>query len=343
MGPYGGGACVVLSGEAGIGKTSLLRAFVQGLPTGTTVLYGGCEALFTPRPLGPLIDLASHFPPSVEHALHQGGTYNNVFPGLIRTLAQGPRKRVLVIEDMHWADVGTMDFVRFLGRRIHELPLLLVLSYRGEALDLSHPLQHVLGDLPAAVTTRLELQPLSLAAVSQLADLAPGAAQALYSASLGNPFYVTELLAAGGASIPPSVRDAVLATLARLSSEARELACAVSLFPKSVTLERLEAMGALHAANRDAVNECLRAGMLVAEDLVLAFRHEIVRDVVHEAMPGHARRQAHAAAFQTWRPAGRRRRHSAPDAPRRGRRAHRRGERAGPRSSTARGRDRGPP
>ena len=66
----GRGRCVLVQGEAGIGKTSLLRAFVQALPAGTPVLAGGCEALFTPRPLGPLIDLASHLPPSLEQALN---------------------------------------------------------------------------------------------------------------------------------------------------------------------------------------------------------------------------------------------------------------------------------
>lgn len=306
----GSGTCVVVAGEAGIGKTSLLRAFVHDLPaaTRTRTLWAGCEALFTPRPLGPLIDLAAHFPPSIEHALHQGGTYNSVFPGLLRHFGDSASPRVLVIEDMQWADAGTMDFVRYLGRRIHTLPLLLLLSHRDEGIDAEHPLLRVLGDLPAATTLRQRLEPLSLAAVGALAECAQRPADAVWRASRGNPFYVTELLAAPEAEVPPSVRDAVLASLGGLSPAARALASTVSLFPKAAPLARLEAMGAMGAmgddANAGAVDECLRAGvvMLIAEadGDALAFRHEIARNVVHDAMPAGARRRGHADAFAAW-------------------------------------------
>ena len=300
---HGRGSCVLVSGEAGIGKTSLLRLFVDSLPQDTPVLACGCEALFTPRPLGPLIDLAEHFPPSVERALHQGAPYNSLFPNLLRCLGEGPRARVLIVEDLHWADVGTIDFVRFLGRRVHDLPLLMIASYRPEGIDAEHPLQRALGDLPAATTLRMALPPLSREAVATLAHGARRPAEALYAASHGNPFYVTELLASAGDEIPASLRDAVLAALGRLSPAARELAFAASLFPGRAELALLRAMGALDdaAASREAQSECLRAGMLVTDATALAFRHEIARDVVHDAMAPPARARGHAAALAAYR------------------------------------------
>jgi DNA-binding CsgD family transcriptional regulator/tetratricopeptide (TPR) repeat protein len=298
----GRGSCVLVYGEAGIGKTSLLRAFVQGLPAGTPVLACGCEALFTPRPFGPLIDLVDHFPPSVERALHQGAPYNVVFPALLRCLGEGSPARVLFIDDMQWADVGTIDVVRFLGRRVHELPLLLIASYRAEGINAEHPLQRLLGDLPATSTLRLALPPLSRNAVASMALAAGRSADAVYVASQGNPFYVTELLAADGDAVPPTLRDAVLAALARLSPRARELAFAVSLFPGHADLALLRAMGALggDAASRGALAECLRAGMLVGDATSLAFRHEIARNVVHDAMPPHECALGHATALRAY-------------------------------------------
>ena len=299
-GAAGGGACVVVSGEAGIGKTSLLRAFVQALPAGTPVLWAGCEALFTPRPLGPLIDLAAHFPPSIEGALHEGRTYNGLFPALQRCLGDSGQARVLVIEDLQWADVGTTDFVRWLGRRIGELPLLLVLTHRDEGHDAAHALQHALGDLPADRTLRVPLAPLSRDAVMQLATGTPRSAAEVFAVSGGNPFYVTELLASPDARVPHSVRDAVLAALARLSPPARDLARAVSLVPRHADMALLERFA---APRPDAIDECLRAGILVAQpsgEPTLAFRHEIARNAVHDAMSPHERTRGHAAAWRAW-------------------------------------------
>jgi DNA-binding CsgD family transcriptional regulator len=298
----GRGRCALVYGEAGIGKTSLLRAFSQGLPPGTTVLSCGCEALFTPRPLGPLIDLIDHFPPSVERALHQGAPYNVLFPALLRWLGERSPARVFIIDDMQWADVGTIDFMRFLGRRVHDLPLLLIGGYRAEGIDAEHPLQRLLGDLPAASTLRLELPPLSRHAVASLALAAGRPADAVYAASHGNPFYVTELLAADGDAVPASLRDAVLTALARLSPQARELAVTVSLFPGHADISLLRAMSRLgdDATSRSALAECLRAGMLVGDAASLAFRHEIARNVVHDAMPPHECARGHAAALHAY-------------------------------------------
>src|SRR5258706_6103331 len=114
------GICIVLGGEAGIGKTSLVQAFVRALPVSVPALIGGCEALFTPRPFGPLVDLADHLPPSVGHALREGQTYGGLFPALLRFFPESARPGGFVVEDVHSAEAGTPDLLRHLGRRLRE-------------------------------------------------------------------------------------------------------------------------------------------------------------------------------------------------------------------------------
>lgn len=291
----GPGCCALVSGEAGIGKTALIHAFVGSLPRGTVVLQCGCEALFTPRPLGPLLDLAAQLPPSIEQALHQGLTYTGLFPALLRFFRESARPRVLVVEDVHWADAGTLDLLRYLGRRMRELPLLMLLTHRDEAVDAEHPLGRVLGELPPATTLRLPLQRLSSEGVERLARAARRDGASIWSRSGGNPFCVAELLASPDGAVPPSVRDAVLAELGRVGPAARELAQCVSLCPGRA--ER-SVLSALTTTDDAAVGECLRSGVLVDLGTALAFRHEIARNAVHDALSAHRRLEGHAAIYR---------------------------------------------
>ena len=88
----------------------------------------------------------------------------------------------------------------------------MIATYRDDELDRSHPLRLVLGELAtAAAVTRIRVEPLSPGAVGQLAEGYPIDAGALHRLTGGNAFYVTEVLAAGGTSIPETVRDVVLA------------------------------------------------------------------------------------------------------------------------------------
>jgi len=129
---------------------------------------------------------------------------------------------IAVIEDLHWADAATLDLVKFLGRRIRQVPALLVLTYRDDELGPRHPLRIVLGDLAtSAAVRRIPLTPLSVAAVQTLAAGQRLDAAALHRRTGGNPFFVTEALASHEGGIPVTVRDAVLARAARLSPDAR--------------------------------------------------------------------------------------------------------------------------
>jgi predicted ATPase len=133
----GRGSLVLVAGEAGIGKTALLDAFcdvTRGVPT----VRGGCDALFTPRPLGPLLEIAEDVGGELRNVVAGGATPADVVQALVRELRRR-RPTMLVLEDLHWADEATLDVLRMLARRIESLPVLLAASYPDDSLDRAHP------------------------------------------------------------------------------------------------------------------------------------------------------------------------------------------------------------
>src|SRR5262249_335811 len=140
---------------------------------------------------------------------------------------------ILVLDDLHWADEATLDVLTLLGRRIDRLGATVVLgTYRDDELRAGQPLRVVAGELIRGETTSvLRIDALSPEAVAQLAgphDVEPGE---LYLRTGGNPFYVTEVLAAGGHEIPATVRAAVLARAGRLGAAGRKVLEAAAVFP----------------------------------------------------------------------------------------------------------------
>src|ERR1700712_3171690 len=144
------GRLVLVSGEAGIGKSSLLRAFAGG--DGRRVLWGGCDALRTPRALGPFLDVAEQAGGPLAEVVARGAAPGPVLAALTDELRRRPS--VLVLDDLHWADEATLDLVRLIGRRIDRLPALVVATYRDDELHRAHPLRIALGDLPAGAAHR---------------------------------------------------------------------------------------------------------------------------------------------------------------------------------------------
>lgn len=118
-----GGCIVLLSGEAGIGKTVLLREFAQRQDQ-ARVLWGACDALFTPRPLAPLHDVALQTQGALQAAVNSHLSPAALFAAALCEL--GATKTLLILEDLHWADEATLDLLTFLGRRIHGTRTLLV-------------------------------------------------------------------------------------------------------------------------------------------------------------------------------------------------------------------------
>ena len=161
------GRLVVVGGEAGIGKTALVQAFCLNIAS-ARVLAGACEALQTARPLGPLVDIASETGGELEWLVERGSGPVDVLAALLSELRRRP-PNVVVIEDLNRADGATLDLVRLLARRIETAPALVVITYRDDEVGRTDPLRRVLGELPRTSVTRLQLEPLSRAAVDDLA------------------------------------------------------------------------------------------------------------------------------------------------------------------------------
>ena len=293
----GEGRLVFVSGDAGIGKSALVRAFCAEL-AGTRVLTGACDGLRTPRPLGPFSDIATVVSGPLEDAVAAGESAQAVFEVLLEEL-RSARETVVVVEDLHWADEATLDILGLLGRRVEQLPVLVLATYRADELMRGHPLRIVLGDLAtAAGVVRLDLEPLSAEAVGELAEPYGVDAAELHSRTGGNPFFVTEALASGNVEVPATVRDAVLARVTRLGPEARDLLDAVAVVPQRIELWLLESIA------REALGsmeECLASGVLRGEDRSVAFRHELSRMAVEESLDPHKRMSLHRTVLAALR------------------------------------------
>src|SRR5215218_2563973 len=288
------GQVLLVGGEAGVGKTTLLRRFCEGRGQSGRVLWDACDPLFTPNPLGPLLEVAEAFGGELKAVVARGAMPYAV----VTALAQELRARVpsvFVLEDVHWADEATLDVLRLLARRVETVPALVVASYRDDELDRAHPLRILLGELARSRTVR-RLKParLSPGAVAQLAAPYGVDADELYRKTAGNPFFVVEALATKGEGIPDTVRDAVLARAARLSPEGGRLLEAVAVVPPQAELWLLEALAGDAA---DGLDKCLASGMLVAAAAGVAFRHELARLAVEESVPPHRRVELHRRAL----------------------------------------------
>ncbi len=288
------GRLVLVRGEAGVGKTAVVRRFCEQLRPPSRVLRGACEALFTPRPLGPFVDVAELSGGELAELVERGGRPHEVLSALGPEVLKGSPS-VLVLEDLHWADEATLDVLRLLGRRLNGFRALVVATYRDDELDESHPLRIVLGELATAQgVVRVDLARLSRSAVATLAAPYEVDGEELYRSTGGNPFFVSEVLAAGTKEIPATIREAVLARAARLSPAARTLLEALTVAPAAAGLGVLEAI----AGDLECLEECIGSGMVVPAAGGVAFRHELARLVIEESMAPNRRVSLHARALR---------------------------------------------
>ncbi len=275
------GRLVLVGGEAGVGKTALVRRFCDEQRRVARILWGACDSLFTPRPLGPLLDVAEITGGELEELVQSGARPHEVASSLMRELGERA-PTILVLEDVHWADEATLDVLRLLGRRLEAVPVLVLATYRDDELDRAHPLRVVLGELATSRSVgRMKIEPLSPAAVAKLAEPYGLEADELYRKTSGNPFFVTEALAVAEEEIPATVRDAVLARTTHLSPPARALLEAVAVAPPPAEPWLLEALAGQAVEHLD---ECLTSGMLTPEPGGVAFRHELARLAVEESL-----------------------------------------------------------
>ncbi|HKX40055.1 MAG TPA: AAA family ATPase, partial [Burkholderiaceae bacterium] len=290
----GSGHLLLVAGEAGIGKTSLLKALTQRNPE-VEHWWGACDALQTPHPLAPLHDIARSRPVGFRALLAPDADRAALFEAVLAELQRSRRGTLAVVEDAHWADDATLDLLKFLGRRIDRAPCLLIVSYRDDELGPAHRLRRLLGELPASLVTRVELQRLSPAAVQRLASAAMRSADGLYAATHGNPLFVSEMLRHGAAGgVPHGVQDLVLARYARLSVDAQAVVRLASVVPTRI--ERA-LVGALLAPGVAVVDECLDSGLLSAVDAALCFRHELARVAIEDSLSVPAAQALHGAVL----------------------------------------------
>jgi DNA-binding CsgD family transcriptional regulator/tetratricopeptide (TPR) repeat protein len=294
----GEGRLVLIAGEAGAGKSALVEQACHSLPAATWH-WGACDGLFTPRPLGPLFDIAEGLGGELRDLCRSGAAREELFRAVLRQVSVGPgaEPNVLVIEDIHWADEATIDLLRFLGRRIRAAPVLLLVTYRDDGLAADDPLRMALGDLATQRPVRhISLPLLSPGAVTVLAAGSGLDPAELYRLTGGNPFYVTQAVQAGTSEVPASARDAILARAARLSRAARAVLDAAALIGARAEVALLEQVTGCSPA---VVDELLSCGLVTADSfadggMALQFRHEIARLAVEATVAAHRRRDSHA-------------------------------------------------
>ncbi len=330
------GRIVLVAGEAGIGKSQLLRhleATVAG--TRSACALARCVE-FVQTPLSPLSDLLSQLkvrgsvseeaataevvsrltPDRTE--VPQGGPLpvGSLFDAIDRVLAQHALRRtiVLLVEDIHWADRSTLDFLSFLADRIARRRMLVVATYRSEEFEAAHvQLANIAALLRKGTVEVLELRPLdehsSRALVQTLLPrsdaLGSPAIADIVRRSQGNPFFLEELVkgalasdpAAVAARLPLSIRGAVLARAALLPREDREILSLGAVLGERFSVERLVA---LQGAARDPVLKALeraRALQLVYdvpdEIGTIAFRHGLTQEVLYDELLAERIRPLH--------------------------------------------------
>jgi len=325
-------AFAFIGGESGVGKTRLLREFEsRARARGARVLLGQCLELGGAQiPYAPLVAAlrplvrglaggeAETLPDATRNALAEllpelGGTgtrsddeprarQGRLFEALLALLERLGRSGpvLLAIEDLHWADGSTRDFITFLVRSAREESLCLVLTYRADELHRRHPLRPLLAELErAAGVERVALERFDRDELTeQLAGILtepPGRdlAERLFSRSQGNPLYTEELLAASEDGqawlLPETLRDVLIARVERLSHAAQAVVRVAAVLDRPATHRLLEAVAELSPEElMEGAREAVANQVLVIDGTgMYAFRHALVGEAVHgDLLPG---------------------------------------------------------
>ena len=289
-----GGRIILVRGEAGIGKSTLVGRFLEDSGQRAHTLLGTCDDLITPQPFGPIWDVARQDRSMAEPLAT--GNRRTIMEATLDLLSRSLRPSVLVLEDTQWADEATLDLIKFLGRRIARTNGLLLLTYRDIEVDADHPLRGVIGDLPSQNLVRMPLSRLSAEAVASMIEEDSFDVDEIITLTGGNPLFVTEVLASGTGAVPLSVRDAVLARASKLSPKARQVLDLVSVVPGeaeiSLAASILEPTDAQWA-------ESVHQGLLRVGDATVTFTHDLQRRAVESALSASERRALNQQVLDT--------------------------------------------
>jgi ATP/maltotriose-dependent transcriptional regulator MalT len=323
----------LVGGESGVGKSRLADELKRhARESGARVLAGDCVELGEDElPYAPLLSalrplvrdedpaleqLAPSYRAAIDAIMpglgsgHSAGdaTQSRVFEALLALLELLGEDApvVLVVEDLHWADSSTRSFIGFLARTVCTERLLVVGTYRSDELHRRHPLRPLLAELSSDQFARLldlpRFTPEELA--EQLEGILAGRPEAelverIYSRSEGNALYTEEILAAGldgRGALPPTLRDALMLRVDRLSPRAQELLRWLACQPAADHSLLATVPGIEPPELRDALREAVASHIVVTlPDETYAFRHALLREVVYDDLLPGERTELHAA------------------------------------------------
>jgi DNA-binding CsgD family transcriptional regulator len=288
----GEGQVAVIFGDAGIGKTSLVESFIKQYEDKASVYWGTCDDLFTPRPLAPLYDIAGKMKSKIIDKLEQGASRPSIFNEFLNELFQ-KEPCIIVIEDVHWADESTFDFIKFLAKRINKYKSLLIITYRSDEIGPTHPLRLTLSNIPTKYFKRSELLPLSIKAVKVIAKSFGRDGDSIFTKTNGNPFLITELLMNDQENIPATVKDLMIFRLSRLSEDARSAVETFSVIPGAVEKWLIN----LLIKNYNVIDEAVESGILKIENDSVSFRHELLQIAAEESLSESKRFEKNTAVL----------------------------------------------
>ncbi|WP_091788860.1 AAA family ATPase [Pedococcus dokdonensis] len=270
------GCVVAVAGEAGAGKSALVRVATTGQQW-TRVARGLCDPLETPRPLGPVRDLLADLGAPV------GADAGSPVPVAERLIeAVGTEPTTFVIEDAQWVDEASVEVLRFLARRVETLPLVVLLTYRDGEIGPDHALRPLLGDLARLEAGRtIVLQGLSIGAIRTVLDGTGIDAPSVLALTAGNPFFVTEIARHPTEALPASVRDAVLASTSAVDAADLEALQVIATAPDSLDDRLLPAL----EIDVPQLRRLEATGLLVRSRRGVGFRHELARRAVEDSIP----------------------------------------------------------
>ncbi|MEV0403810.1 AAA family ATPase [Actinoallomurus sp. NPDC050550] len=319
-------AALLVGGEAGVGKSRLIREFLDARP-GVRTFVGGClqisaeglpfapfsavlrrmvreigvEGIAALLPGGTPAGLARLLPefgePDTETGTAEARTrlFDHVLLLFERLTAD--EQAVLVIEDVHWAERSTRDLLSYLIRNIPS-GLLVIVTYRSDELHRDHPLRPLLAELNRADwVRRLDLDRLPRRAVAEQArdilgrDLDQRTLDAVYERSEGNPLFVEALLDCNdqiNGELPESLRDLILGSVRKLPEETQDILRVTSAGGDRVEHALLAAVTGLDdGALSRVLRPAVAANVLVVDGEAYGFRHALMREAVHgDLLPG---------------------------------------------------------